>query len=222
MLNALNIKFGILGPEENSDGDTQSFTGEWGLFELLARKNIKAMGKYRFKEIITADPHAFNALKHEYPRLGFSKTVKHYTQFLAERLDQLKPLLKNSLERRVTYHDPCYLGRANKNNIYEEPRELLEAIPGVELVEMSHNRELSICCGGGGGGMWLDGYSWEKAHTRTTDWRINEAVHAGADVLAVACPYETPRFEDAVKSTGHEGELMVKDIVELLAESAFD
>jgi dimethylglycine catabolism B len=221
VLQALGVSFGILGPEENSDGDTQAFTGEWGLFELLARKNIKAMTKYSFDEVITTDPHAFNALKHEYPRLGFERTVKHHTQFLLERVEQLKALFKNPLAMRVTYHDPCYLGRANENNVYEEPRQLLAAIPGVELVEMAHNRALSLCCGGGGGGMWLDGFSWEKAHARTTEWRIKEAIAVGADVLAVACPYETPRFEDAVKSTGNEGKLRVRDIAELLAEAMF-
>jgi Fe-S oxidoreductase len=220
-LNALGVKFGILGPEENSDGDTQALAGEWGLFELLARKNVKAMARYSFGEVLTGDPHAYNAFKHEYPKLGFKKPVRHYVQFLDQRLAQVKSLLKFPLPLRVTYHDPCYLGRANDNDLYEEPRRLLAAIPGVELLEMSHNRAASICCGGGGGGMWLDGFSWEKAHARTTEWRIKEALTAGAQVLAVACPYETPRFEDAVKSTGNEGKLAVKDIVELLAESAF-
>ncbi len=222
VLHALGVSFGILGPEENSDGDTQAFAGEWGLFELLARKNIKAMTKYAFGEIITTDPHAYNAMKHEYPRLGFDRPVRHHTQFLLERIELLKGLCRNPLPMRVTYHDPCYLGRANENNIYEEPRRLLQAIPGVELVEMSHNRALSICCGGGGGGMWLDGFSWEKAHARTTEWRVKEAIASGAQVLAVACSYETPRFEDAVKSTGNEGKLVVKDVVELLAEAIFE
>ena len=221
LLFMLDVHFGILGPEENSDGDTQAFTGEWGLFELLARKNIQAMSKYQFKEIITGDPHAYNAFKHEYPRLGFDRPVKHHTQYLAEHSERIRALLQNRGPRRVTYHDPCYLGRANDNNIYEEPRQLLRAIPGLELVEMSHNRAQSICCGGGGGGMWLDGYSWEKAHTRTSEWRVKEAVAVGAEVLAVACPYETPRFEDAVKSTGNEGKLAVKDVAELLTESMF-
>jgi len=221
LLHAMGVKFGILGPEENSDGDTQAFAGEWGLFELLARKNIAAMTRYSFDQVMTTDPHAYNALKHEYPRLGFDRPAQHYTQFLAERIDQLKGLLQTPLPMRVTYHDPCYLGRVNENNIYDQPRQLLMAIPGLELVEMSHNRVSSICCGGGGGGMWLDGFSWEKAHARTTEWRVKEAIASGAQVLAVACPYETPRFEDAVKSTGNEGKLAVKDIVELLAEAAF-
>jgi Fe-S oxidoreductase len=219
ILQALNIKFGILGPEEQSDGDAQLLAGERGLFEMLAMKNARAINKYEFNEIVTTDPHAYNVIKNEYPALGFPYPVKHYTQFLAERLDQLGPLLKREQPYRVTYHDPCALGRAHNNDIYDEPRQILEAIPGLTLVEMPHNRDKSICCGGGGGGMWLDGFSWEQTHTRTSDWRIAEALGVHAQVLAVACPYETPRFEDAVKSTGHEDELVVKDIAELLADA---
>jgi Fe-S oxidoreductase len=217
ILKALEIDFGILGPEESSDADSQRLAGERGLFEMLAEKNGQAFGKYQFKEIITTDPHAFNALKNEYPALGVSYPVKHYTQFLAERLEQIKPLLTKEIKARVTYHDPCYLGRAN--DIYDEPRSLLQAIPGVKLVEMSHNRETSLCCGGGGGGMWLDGFQWEKAHARLSEWRVREAVSAGADYLAVACPYETPRFEDAAKMVQGAGHLQIKDIAELLAEA---
>ena len=220
ILNALGVDFGILGPEENSDGDSQRLAGERGLFEMLAEKNGIAFSKYQFNEIITTDPHAFNALKNEYPALGISYPVRHYTQFLTERLDQLKPLLKHEVKARVSYHDPCYLGRAN--GVYDEPRELLEAIPGVELVEMPHNHANSLCCGGGGGGMWLDGFQWEKAHVRLSEWRIHEAITTGADVLAVACPYETPRFEDAVKMVQGAGKLKVKDIAELLTEAMGD
>jgi Fe-S oxidoreductase len=217
VLNALEVDVGILGPEENSDGDTQRLAGERGLFEMLAEKNGQAFGKYEFTEIITTDPHAYNALKNEYPALGITYPVKHYTQFLGERLEQLKPLLTQELQAKITYHDPCYLGRANK--IYDEPRALLEAIPGIELVEMPHSRSTSLCCGGGGGGMWLDGFQWEKAHTRLSEWRVREAVNVGADILAVACPYEPPRFEDAAKMVQGAGKLVVKDIVELLAEA---
>lgn len=217
IFNALGVDFGILGPDEVSDGDSQRLAGERGLFEMLALKNGQAFRKYKFNEIITADPHAYNALKNEYPALGISYPVKHYTQFLAERLDQLRPLLKQPVKAMVTFHDPCYLGRAN--GIYDEPRTLLKAIPGVKLVEMSHSRTTSLCCGGGGGGMWLDGFQWEKAHTRTSEWRIREAVAAGADTLAVACPYEPPRFEDAIKMTKEAVGLAVKDIAELLAEA---
>lgn len=216
-LNALGVDFGILGPEESCDGDSQRLAGERGLFELLADKNGKTFSKYQFNEIITTDPHAYNALKNEYPRLGISYPVRHYTEFLAERLDQLKPLLKREVKTKVTYHDPCYLGRAN--GIFDQPRALLEAIPGVELVEMPHNHSNSLCCGGGGGGMWLDGFQWEKAHTRLSEWRVREALSVGANVLAVACPYESPRFEDATKTIQGALQLKVRDIAELLVEA---
>lgn len=217
ILNALGINFAILGPEENSDGDSQRLAGERGLFEMLAEKNGKAFRKYKFNEIITTDPHAYNAIKNEYPGLGISYPVRHYTQFLADHLDQLKPLLKQEVKARVTYHDPCYLGRVN--GVFDEPRKLLEAIPGVTLVEMEHHRTFSLCCGGGGGGMWLDGFQWEKAHTRTSEWRVREAVSAGAEILAVACPYEAPRFEDAIKTIPGAGRLVVQDIAELILQS---
>ena len=149
LMNRLGIDYGILGYEENSDGDSQRMAGERGLFEMLADKNHKALQKYQFNQIVTADPHAYNALKNEYPKLGIVYPVQHYTTFLHERLDQIKPLLKNEIKTRITYHDPCYLGRAN--DIYQEPRDLVKAIPGVELVEMSHTGTNSLCCGGGGG-----------------------------------------------------------------------
>lgn len=217
LFNILNVDFGILGPEETSDGDSQRLAGESGLFEVLAEKNGKVFEKYQFNEIITTDPHAYNAIKNEYPKLGIEYPVRHYTEFLVDHLDDLKKILKDNGKTRITFHDPCYLGRAN--DVYDEPRALLEAIPGVELVEMSHNRTNSLCCGGGGGGMWLDGFQWEKAHTRLSEWRVREALLVEADVLAVACPYEAPRFEDATKTVKGAENLVVKDIVELLDDA---
>ena len=184
---------------------------------MLADKNGRAFQKYQFKEIVTADPHAYNALKNEYPALGISYPVRHYTEYLCEKLEQLRPLLSHEVKARVTYHDPCYLGRAN--GIYDEPRQLLKSIPGIELVEMSHHSVDSLCCGGGGGGMWLEGYQWEQAHVRLSEWRVREAVAAGADILAVACTYEAPRFEDAAKMVQKASRLIVRDIAELLVES---
>ena len=217
ILNALGVDFGILGPEETTDGDSQRLAGEHGLFEMLAEKNGKVFSKYQFNKIITTDPHAYNAIKNEYPKLGISYPVQHFTEYLVEKIDQLKPLLKKELKAKVTFHDACYLGRAN--GIFDQPRELLNAIPGVELVEMAHNHTNSLCCGGGGGGMWLDGFQWEKAHVRLSDWRVGEALSANADVLAVACPYEAPRFEDAAKTMKGADQLKVRDIAELLAEA---
>ena len=244
LLGILGIDFAILGPDEVSDGDSQRLSGEHGLFEMLAEKNAKNFDKYQFNEIITTDPHAFNAFKNEYPKLGFEYPVRHYTQFLAERLDQIKPLLVHSLDAQVAFHDPCYLGRVNK--IFDEPRQLLEAIPGVELIEMAHTRAFSLCCGGGGGGMWLDGYQWDIAKTRTSDWRVQEMVaakpieefyttlesdrprrrksgvvrsEAMQQILAVACPYEKPRFIDAVKVVPQAQDLHILEIAEMLVQS---
>jgi Fe-S oxidoreductase len=216
----LGVDFGILGPEENSDGDSQRLAGERGLFEMLAEKNGKVFERYEFNEIITTDPHAYNAFKNEYPSLGISYPVRHYTEYLTDHLDDLKALMSENGKIRITYHDPCYLGRVN--NMYDEPRALIETIPSSEIVEMSHNRSTSLCCGGGGGGMWLDGFQWEKAHVRLSEWRVREAVAAGADVLAVACPYEPPRFEDAAKMVEGARGLIVKDIAELIADAIVD
>jgi Fe-S oxidoreductase len=134
-----------------------------------------------------------------------------------ERIDDLKPKFKENGQKKITYHDPCYLGRVNE--IFDAPRELLNAIPGVELAEMAHNKTTSLCCGGGGGGMWLDGFQWEKGHVRMSEWRVKEAVTSGAEILAVACPYEPPRFEDATKTVEGAEKLIVKDIAELLVDA---
>ncbi len=217
IFNLLEVDFAILGHEESSDGDSQRLSGERGLFEMMVEKNSKVFQKYQFNQIVTADPHAYNAIKNEYPLLGTSYPVQHYTQFLFEKLDRLKPRFKKVINARVAYHDPCYLGRVN--GIFDEPRLLLRAIPGIELVEMSHNSTNSLCCGGGGGGMWLEGFQWEQAHVRLSEWRVREAVAAGADVLAVACSYEIPRFEDAAKMVQKASRLVVKDIAELLSDA---
>jgi len=214
---ALDVDFGILGAEETSDGDSQRLAGERGLFEMLADKNAKALSQYEFGEIVTADPHAYNAFLNEYPGLDIAYPTRHYTQFLADNLDRLRPLLTGRIDATVAYHDPCYLGRAN--GVYEQPRRLLEAIPGVTLVEMRHTRQASLCCGRGGGGMWLDGFLWEKGRVRPSEWRVSEAVDAGAEILALACPYEAPRFEDATKTVAGAGDLIVRDIAELLVEA---
>lgn len=217
VLARLGCDFAILGPEEQADGDSQRLAGERGLFEMLAEKNGRVFRRYQFDRIMTADPHAFNALANEYPRLGIEYPVQHHTQYLAERLEALAPLLSHPVPARVTYHDPCYLGRAN--GIFDPPRQLLGAIPGVELVEMEHHRNTSLCCGGGGGGMWLDGFHWERLRARVSEWRVREALAVGAEILAVACPYELPRFEDATKTVPGASALKVREVSELLAEA---
>jgi Fe-S oxidoreductase len=156
-------------------------------------------------------------LKSFYPRFGSWHPVQHYTEFLAERLEQLKPLFLRPVETTVAYHDNCCLGR--RFGCYEPPRAILAAIPGLKRVEMVRNRDNALCCGGGGGGMWLDGHIVAHGGTRLSDLRVRQAADAGADALAVSCPYELSRFEDAAKVVGLEGRLKVRDIVELMAES---
>lgn len=216
IFNALGLDFGILGVEEKDDGDSQRLAGEKGLFEMLAEQNIAAFSKYQFNRIVVTGPHEYNAFKNEYPKHGGDFKVVHYTRFLVEHLDRLRPRLKKPLNLKVTFHDPCYLGRHNGE--YDAPRELLRAIPGVELVEMGRCRENGYCCGGGGGGMWLDSFSKEHTRMRLSERRVREAAEYGADVLAVCCPFEVSRFEDAVKSTGSD-KLLVRDVLELLDEA---
>jgi Fe-S oxidoreductase len=213
---ALGIDFAILGKEEKDDADSQRLAGEKGLFEMMSEHNIQTFNKYEWKEMVVTGPHELNAFKNEYPQYGFDRPVLHYTTFLARYLDQLKPLLKHEVNVKVTYHDPCYLGRHNGE--YDAPRKLLEAIPGVELVELPRNRENGYCCGGGGGGMWMDSFTAEHTTMRLSEKRAMEAASTGANVLAVACPFEVSRFTDAVKSTGNE-HVDVLDILELLDRS---
>ena len=212
VLNALGVDWAILGREERSDGDSARVAGERGLFELLAEQNIATFAKYEFDRLVVMDPHAYNAFKNHYPALGGAYDVLHYTQLLAPMIERME--FRGRVERSVTFHDPCYLGRHNGE--FDAPRKLLEAIPGVELVEMPHYRANGYCCGGGGGGMWLDSLMDEHVSERLSERRVREAVETGAATLAVCCPYEPSRFEDAVKSTGHDGALDVLDIIELL------
>jgi len=217
VLHALGVDFAVLGSEEKCAGECARLAGETGLFETLTDANLKVFGKYRFNRIVTSGAHAYDALVHEYPAHGLAAPVEHTTPFFARHLDVLKPRLTKKLGYTVTYHDSCVLGR--HNGMYEEPRRLLQALPGVKLVEMAHNRINSLCCGGGGGGMWLDTFFKSKGQERLADRRVREAVATGADVLAVSCPYEVSRFEDSLKVLGYEKKMVVRDVVELLAEA---
>lgn len=212
---ALGVDYGILGTEEKCDGDSQRLAGEKGLFESLAEDNLKAFGKYQFNRVVVSGPHAYNAIKNEYPKYGGQYEVLHYTQFLTPLIDKLD--FRRELHHTVTFHDPCYLGRHNGE--YEAPRKLLHAIPGLKVIEMPRNRGNGYCCGGGGGGMWLDSFTGNHTRERLSERRVREAVETGADLLAVCCPYEVSRFEDAVKSTGNDGKLIVRDIIELIDEA---
>lgn len=217
ILHALGVDFAILGHEERCLGDCEWLAGERGLFEMLIERNIDVLNKYQFGKILMTDPHSYRTLRNVYPSLGGRYSSQHYVEFLAERLGQLQPMMKKKLEAAVTYHDSCCLGR--KTWHYEEPRALLQALPGIKLVEMVQNRESALCCGGGGTTTYLDRYIQEQVKDRLADRRVCQAAATGAGVLAVACPFEPARFEDAVKVTGNDGKLVVRDIIELLAES---
>ncbi len=211
----LGTDYGILGAEEKCSCDSQRLAGETGLFEEFAEHNIGLFNKYKVKKVLVTDPHALNAFRKEYPKHGGKFETIHYTTYLAPLMEKLT--FTKKLDYKVTFHDPCYLGRHNGE--FDAPRNCLTAIPGIELIEMGRCREQSFCCGGGGGGMWLDGFMADHVSERLSENRVREAVATGADVLAICCPYEVSRFEDAVKSTGNEGKLLVKDIVELIEEA---
>lgn len=214
ILTALGVDFAILGPEEKTLGDSQRLAGEKGLFEALMEDVVAVLSKYQFSRIVTPDPHGFNALKKVYPKYGHNFAALHYTQLLAPLAERIP--WAGRLDAKVTFHDPCYLGRHNGE--YDAPRTLLRSIPGLELVEMGRCKENGYCCGGGGGGMWLDGFTSNHTRERLSERRVREAAETGADILAVCCPYEVSRFEDAAKSTGNE-HLKVMDIVELIDEA---
>lgn len=215
LLTVAGVDFAILGSEEKTLGDSQRLAGELGLFDSLVDDVVDTLSKYSFNRIVTPDPHGYNALVKEYPKRGHNYSALHYTQLLMEVLSKI-PLV-NPINKKVTFHDPCYLGR--HNGVYDEPRRLIEAIPGIEFVEMGRCRENSYCCGGGGGGMWLDGFNSNHQSERLSERRVREAAETGAEVLAVCCPYEVSRFEDAAKSTGNE-HLQVLDIAEMLDVAA--
>lgn len=215
VLRRVGVDFGILYDGESGSGNDARRVGEEGLFEMLVEKNLATMRGCEFDEIMTTDPHTYNTLKNEYPRFGATWPVVHYTEVL-DRLVQpngVRPTRR--LSRRVTYHDPCYLGRYN--GVFDAPRRVLRAL-GAELVEMPRNRRSSYCCGAGGGRIWMKEAAGIKE--RPAESRVREAAALDAvGTLVVACPKEMAMFRDAVKTTGLEGRLVVKDLAELVEEA---
>jgi Fe-S oxidoreductase/nitrate reductase gamma subunit len=209
------LDFGLLYEAERNAGNDVRRVGEEGLYEMLRDKNQQALGKAQFKKIVTTDPHTYHTLKNEYPWNGNRPEVQHYTEVLDGLIRAGKLPLKKPLTGRVTYHDPCYLGRYN--GVYDAPRRVLQAL-GLEVVELPRCRDRSFCCGAGGGRIWME--DAEKVQERPAENRIREAV-ALADVptFVVACPKDLAMFRDAVKTTGNEGKLVVKDLAELVAEA---
>jgi len=209
------VEFGILGSEEMSDGNDALALGESGLFEYLAQTNINTFKEKGITKVISLDPHSFNTFKNDYPGLGAKFEVVHYTQVLAGLITS-GALTAQYGGAKVTYHDPCYLGR--HNDIYEVPREILNAIPGLELVEMKRNKKNAFCCGGGGGNFYTDmlGGGVNSANRI----RVREAAETGAEILAVACPLCAKMLEDGIRDEGLEETLAVKDIAEIVMEAA--
>ncbi|HXX36203.1 MAG TPA: (Fe-S)-binding protein [Thermodesulfobacteriota bacterium] len=204
------IDVGILGNEETCCGNEVRRMGEKGLFEMLVEHNLELFHNYGINQIVTISPHCYNAIKNEYQDNKIE--VKHYTQFLAELVDTGKLTFSHPFEKVVTYHDPCYLGR--HNSLYDEPRQILKRIPGLALVEMLDYRENSLCCGGGGGRMWVE----TEKEERFSDLRINQAVDAGAKVLATSCPFCMLNLEDSLLTMDKGDELEIKDISEIVQE----
>ena len=208
------VNVGILHEGEWNAGNDVRRVGEEGLFETLRDHNAEAMKACRFRDVVTTDPHTYNTLKNEYPRANGGR-VLHYTELLDEMIQSGKLRFSKHLPYRVTYHDPCYLGRYN--GVYDAPRRVLSAL-GVELVEMPRNRCRSFCCGAGGGRIWMEEIPNEKQ--RPADIRVREAAALeGVTVLAVACPKDYVMFTDAVKAAGLEGSLQVRDMIELVEEA---
>jgi Fe-S oxidoreductase len=208
-LNALGIDFSILGNKETCCGNEIYSLGEKGLFEELRKYNLNLFHQYGVKEIITTSPHCYNAFMNRY---GGGLQVKHYTQYFADLLDSQKLKFSRNIKKVVTYQDSCFLGKYN--GIYDEPRKIIESIPGVSFIEMSMSRKRSVCCEGGGGRMWHD-----VPGERLAEKRVKDALDLGAEIIAVACPFCLLTFDDAIKTTGNEEKIQVKDIMELVAEA---
>ena len=211
----LGLDFGILYDAEKNAGNDVRRIGEEGLFEMLVEDNSATLQDADFQQIITTDPHTLNTLKYEYPEFGAEYTVLHYTELLCQLLDEGKLKFSKKLDHyTATYHDPCYLGRYSRQT--EAPRRLLQAL-GVNFHEMRRCKENSFCCGAGGGRIWMDDSKLEK---RPSVQRIEEALEIdGVNAFVVACPKDYTMFSDAVKTTGNEQRLAVKDIVELVEEA---
>ncbi len=209
---AAGLDFGILGTEETCCGNEVRRVGEMGLFEMLVEEGKALLEGLGIPRMVTTSPHCYNTFKNEYGLEGIE--VMHYTQLLAPLIEEGKLTFSGRVEKTVTYHDPCFLGKQNK--IFDQPRAILQAIPGVKFVEMDRIRERSLCCEGGGGRMWFEGTNTEE---RLAFLRVHEAADTGADVLAVACPFCMAMLEDAVKVQGLEEQLKVMDILELVAEA---
>ncbi|MEX0290759.1 MAG: (Fe-S)-binding protein [Flavobacteriaceae bacterium] len=215
LLNKAEVSFAVLGTEESCTGDPAKRAGNEFLFQMQAVTNIEVMNAYGIKKVVTACPHCFNTLKNEYPGLGGNYEVVHHTQFLKQLLDTGRIGLEGGQFRgkRITYHDPCYLGRAN--NIYEAPRELIKKLD-AELVEMKSCKKRGLCCGAGGAQMFKEP---EQGDKDVNIERTEQALETEPEVIAAACPFCNTMMTDGVKNKEREASIAVLDIAELLAKA---
>ena len=212
----MGISFAVLGKEEMCTGDPARRAGNEFLFQMMAYNNIQTLNMYGVKKIVTTCPHCFNTLKNEYPELGGNYEVIHHTTLLQSLINEGKVRMKEGGEftgKKITYHDSCYLGRAN--NIYEAPREVLQILDG-ELVELKRCRTNGLCCGAGGAQMFKEE---ESGSTRVNWERTTEAIETGASVIASNCPFCLTMLSDGVKKNEKEDEVQVLDIAEMIARS---
>jgi Fe-S oxidoreductase len=210
LLNAAGVDYGILGSQENCCGESIRKTGDEEVFKRLAKANIKAFIDNGVKKILVSSPHCYHTFKNEYPEFKVNFEVIHISQFLLQLLNEGKLEIKQEYAKKVTYHDPCYLGR--HNGIYDEPREILKKIPGVEFSELPESGVDSLCCGMGGGRIWMETVKGE----RFSDLRVEQAVAAGAEELVTFCPYCITNLEDSRLVLNYGEVLQVKDITEVL------
>jgi len=215
LMNEAGVNFAILGNEEKNSGDTPRRMGNEFLFQQLCMENIATFQKYDVKRIVTACPHTFNIFKNEYPEFGLTAEVLHHTELLDQLVKEGRLTPKHPIQEKITYHDSCYLGRYN--DVYDQPRSVLRAIPGVELLEMERTRENGMCCGAGGGQMWME----EDAGKRVNLARTEQALAVSPTMISSACPYCLTMLEDGTKLKEVEDSVRTRDIAEILELSVF-
>ena len=215
ILNKANVNFAVLGTEESNTGDVAKRAGNEFLFQMQAMMNIEVLNAYEVKRIVTCDPHSFNCLKNEYPGLGGNYEVFHHTQFIKQLIETKKLDIKDGVfnGKRITFHDPCYLGRANSE--YNAPRDVLATL-NANLLEMKRSKATALCCGAGGAQMFKDA---EKGDKEINELRTEDALKTNPEIIATACPYCMTMMSDGVKVKEKENDITVLDIAELIAQS---
>jgi Fe-S oxidoreductase len=213
VLKAAGVEFGILGEQESCCGESIRKTGDEELFKRLAKQNIQAFIQNGVKRILVSSPHCYHTFQNEYPEFRVNFEIVHISQYLAELIREGRLSLSTEYEKKLTFHDPCYLGR--HNGVFDEPRQALEGVPGASLLELPECRLDSLCCGGGGGRIWME----TPKEERFSDIRLQQAQEVGAEVLVTSCPYCITNFEDSRLNLEMEESIEVKDITEVIQEA---